>query len=356
MNSLEYFYENPPYFSKFIDRKQKFEENKIIINGFKGCGKSHIIGDEISKYKKDEFLYIDFDDFRNISFRIDEFLKNNEKIKFLALENVENCQDLSFLKNIKIDKIWLTTIKKSLNLDGFKKINLDMLDFEEFIAFERKSSDLGGIFSVFLSRGNGVKNISLDAFELNLHLQKTLKLRYDISEILILQECAKFTNSKFNAYEIYKILKEKTKISKNKIYESIDKFEDENLVYFINKFSSNNKKIYFCDFAFQDALNFKKDFQKKLTNTLFCEFLKLKKEVFYTDEFDFFIPENFEAFLVMPFTPVEFIKLKFKKMIKNLKVLNIKKVYVITMGNSDFQKDDGVEFEILPFWQYALSI
>ena len=55
---------------------------------------------------------------------------------------------------------------------------------------------------------------------------------------------------------------------------------------------------------------------KKLQNALLCELLTLNKEIYFTDDFDFYLPnENLQnqnlAFLIIPFTTSEFIYLKF---------------------------------------------
>ena len=54
-------------FSKvnFLERKTKIENKKTIICGASKVGKSYLVYDFLSKFKNEEYLYIDFFDLRN---------------------------------------------------------------------------------------------------------------------------------------------------------------------------------------------------------------------------------------------------------------------------------------------------
>ena len=362
MEILNYLYENPPIFQNNIARKIKINNSKALICGQLNSGKSQILLNLLFKNQKDEILYINLDDLR-LNFDETDFLKFlnlNKKIKFIGIDNLKT-NDSKLLKiienlsysNTNIENIYLTTRQKSLNLNGFKKYNLNMLDFEEFIALEGKTNDLGAIFSEFLTRGNSIND--------KISIQNNLKANYNENELLILLECAKFVNQNFSTNKIYTNLKEFYKISKDKVYEAVFRLEDEGIIKFVPKFKSTSKRIYFGDFAFMDNLSYKKHFIKKLQNALLCELLTLDKEIYFTDDFDFYLPnKNLQnqnlAFLIIPFTTSEFIYLKFKKLFEQLKKMRISKLYAITMGNEESFTIEGIKCEITPFWQYALSI
>lgn len=356
MKNLEFFYENPPIIDKFIDRKAKISKPKTIIKGAANSGKSYLMFGNLNEFKHNEFLYLNLQDFRlefNTS-NLEKFLQKNPKIKMLAIDNLtmENSDFLNLLPKLNLENILITSIQNSLNINDFDELNLKGLDFEEYLKFANKNGDLGNIFSEFLRRGNGLTK----SYHRVDFLQKNLKSHYDKTELLILIESAKFNSSSFSSNKIYTNLKQKFKISKDSVYKTIEKFEDENLIKFVPKFDANIKKLYFSDFSFCDGLNYKKDFHKKLVNTFYCELLKIDEKIYFTNDLDFYIPKKNSAFLIMPFMPVEFIFLKFKKILPNLKKLDIKEIYVITMGNEGFLKLDNIECLVMPFWQYVLSL
>ena len=91
MQNLEYFYDNPPEEAKFIARKTSIDTPRTILYGALGAGKSLILFDYISNFKKGEFLYLNFADLRyeflNLS---DEF----DKIPAIALRGGKGEQDV----------------------------------------------------------------------------------------------------------------------------------------------------------------------------------------------------------------------------------------------------------------------
>ncbi|CZE49698.1 ATP-binding protein [Campylobacter geochelonis] len=364
MKNLDYLYANPPNLSKFIDRKKSIKNSKTLIIGAQNSGKSYILLNSLLEEKKGEFLYINLDDIRldtdEIFTNLASFLQTNKDIKAIAIDGLKVAHKNYFklLESLNLSKILLSTRSNTLNLNGFSKLVLHNLDFEEFIAFDRKGGEPGAILGSFLTQGNGLKNSFLQSYELAIFHQEMLLYSYEKAEILALIEAVKFINSTFSAFGIYKSLKEKIKISKDKIYSTFAKFEDENLIYFVDKFEPNStlKKLYFADFSLQDSLSYKKDFHKKLANALFCELLTTNHKIYYTDELDFYIPSKNTAFLLIPFSSSDLIFLKFKKLFLRLKELKVTKLVVISMGNSASLSIEGIRCEIVPFWQFALSI
>lgn len=354
--NVDYFYDID-FMIKFNPRKKEALSPKTIIKGGFNSGKTYLLLNTLEKYKKDEILYLDLDDLR-VEFDskdIINFINSNANIKALGLDNLKSKHIINDIASLNLEKIIISTPSNLLNLNGFSTLNLHMLDFEEFISFEKKNDDLGLLMSKFLSVGNGLKNSFLSTNERAIFMQKMLLSKYSNSEILCLKECVKFSQISFSTNQIYKDLKDKIKISKDSVYQAISKFEDENLLFFLPKFQSTNKRVYFYDFTLSDYLVLKKDFNKKLINALLCEILDLKDEKFYTDKFDIFIPSKNLAFLIIPFTPPELINLRFKALKDELNKLNISKLFVITMGNFAKFKNEHTVCEIMPFWEFALG-
>ncbi|MDA3080168.1 MULTISPECIES: AAA family ATPase [unclassified Campylobacter] len=388
MQNLKYFYENPPEVQKFIPRKKGVNSPKTILFGCVGSGKSYILAEYILNFKKDEFLYINFADLRykftrlNTEFdKIFEFLEKNSQIGALFLDNLDefseneilhlqNLLNLVFSNSlpnsspnspqsiVNLRSVVISTRKNSLNLQGFTKVKITPLCFEEFIAFDKRRTDINAIISAFFLQGGTPKNSFLNGSEIMSSEQNALKSALNKNEIAVLKECCEFIAQPFSANKIYLSLKEQIRISKDSIYGCVAKFEDENFVNFVSKFGDEKaaKRLFLSNFNLKDALSFKKDFSKKFINAIFCEIANLNEPIFYTKDLDFYLPSRNLGVLAIPFSASEIVFLKFKKLIGELKRLKITRLSVISMANSGTLEIEGIKCEVVPFPQFALGL
>lgn len=380
MQNLKYFYENPPEVQKFIPRKKGVNSPKTILFGCVGSGKSYILAEYILNFKKDEFLYINFADLRykfthlNAEFdKIFEFLEKNSQIGALFLDNLDefseneilhlqNLLNLAFSNSsqsiVNLRSVVISTRKNSLNLQGFEKVKITPLCFEEFIAFDKRRTDINAIISAFFLQGGTPKNSFLNGGEIISSEQNALKSALNKNEIAVLKECCEFIAMPFSANKIYLSLKEQIRISKDSIYGCVAKFEDENFVNFVSKFGDEKaaKRLFLSNFNLKDALSFKKDFSKKFINAIFCEIANLGEPIFYTKDLDFYLPSRNLGLLAIPFSASEIVFLKFKKLVPELKKLKITRLSVISMANSGLLEIEGIKCEVVPFHSFALGL
>ncbi|QCD51691.1 ATP-binding protein [Campylobacter sp. RM16192] len=365
MDILNHIYNLPLKSIKFIDRKFSISSPKILIIGPSGSGKTSLVIDSLKRFKNEEKLYINLSDIRINSEQIldslADFLSENRQIKTLAIDNINSEIQVNKITQIldkNLENIILATDKKSINLPNFKILNLNYLDYEEFIAFFRKNFDEDTLFSQFLSHGRSLASAFLDTSEVTESLQNSLKKNLNEISINILRECAIFQGQNLSAHELYKNLKEKMKISKDSVYGILNELEERGYISLVEKFNEPNsaKKLYFEDFGLRNALSFKKDFAKFFVNVVFCELFKFKEQVFYTKDFDFFLYKRKLAILSIPFGDSDLIFLKFKKLHANLKELGANRLQVITMGNSGELSIEGIKCEVVPFSRWALGL
>jgi predicted AAA+ superfamily ATPase len=132
--------------------------------------------------------------------------------------------------------------------------------------------------------------------------------------------------------------------------------ESEFYIYFVPKFEKKkaNKKFYFADFAVKNALIFEKNFLARFENIVFCELVKKEQNIFYTDVVDFYLPLTNRVILCIPFLPPELIKRRFMKILKELKLLGVTNLQVITLGNEGEFGQNDILCEIVPFWEWAM--
>ncbi|QKF91266.1 ATP-binding protein [Campylobacter sp. CCUG 57310] len=361
---LENIYQAPIKSVKFIDRKFSISSPKTLIIGASGSGKTSLLIDYLKSFKNEERLYINLYDIRVNSSEILEnlpnFLTANKQIKALAIDNIssdEQARKLAEILRENLENITLATQKRDINLPNFTTLNLNLLDYEEFIAFFPKNLDQDQLFSHFVTHGNNLNSVFLDQSEVVENLQSRLKSKLSEVEINLLKECAAFQGVNLSAYELYKNLKTRSKISKDRVYAGLVDLENRGFINLIAKFDQPTaaKKLYFSDFAMRNALSLKKDFAKLFSNMVFCELFKFKEEIFYTKDFDFFLSKRKLAILCIPFSDSDLIFLKFKKLHASLKALGVNKLQVISVANQADLSIEGIKCEILPFSRWALS-
>ena len=250
-------------------------------------------------------------------------------------------------------------MRKSGKIEGFELIKFYPLDFEEYIAFEKTHSKIENIFNAFANSGTYpqiVLSNEIDKVKYLQHLARSMTK--DEKQFDILKTLSAFQAQSVSLYQIFKKLKSDIKISKDLYYRLVEDLIEKQVILFLEKFnrSKAGKKLFLIDFALKNALSFEKDFLKRLENIVFLEIHKREKIVYYTDDIDFYLPEENSAVLVIPFLPPALLKNKIIKRKKAFKKLGVKNIYIISLGNEDEFEDDGINYEIIPFWNWAGSL
>lgn len=360
---FEILYQNQIKNVKFINRKSYISSPKTLIIGALGSGKTYVLCEFLEQFKDKERLYLNLKDLRvkkdEILLNLKDFLLQNSEIKAVGIDNINSQNDLKIIKECQqiCENFIVTSSNKSLKIDGFATLNLNYLDYEEFIAFSRKNVEPNMLFSHFLAHGGAVKSAFLDINENVQYLQNELKKELSQNELNILKECAMHISSSLSTFEIYKNLKKSIKVSKDSVYSGLNWLESNSFIELVEKFDEPNaiKRVFFTNFALRNALNLKKDFISTFKNAIFCELLKFKDKIFYTKDIDFFLAKRKLAILCIPFTQTEIIFLKFKKLHKHLRELGVSRLQVISVANSAELSIEGIKCEIMPFSRWALG-
>lgn len=355
MKSLEACYEIS--FSKinFQERKVKIEESKTIICGASKTGKTYLIYDFLSNFKTNEYLYIDFLDLRNnlkeIALNLESFINKNA-ISVLVLDNFDFSFSLPNCENIIIS----TTFYKSI--EGFENINLNALDFEEYLLHDNKHQNITQSFNSFLKYGNLPEVINLEEHKKIQRLQEIIKLickdetQYEILKIMI-----ENIDEKKSLFQLFNTLKTKIKLSKDKFYEVCKILESNKIIYFIEKFNQEKsaKKIFCYNYSFLNAITYTKKFKNEFSNMVFLELVNKYDEIYYLDNIDFYIKQRNIAIVSIPFFNTFLNANLVKKIIKNAHDLNINEINIITISNSEKINDSKIKINVIPFYEWAIS-
>ncbi len=355
MTTLEFCYELE--FSKinFIERKTRITHPKTIITGPPKSGKSFLIFDYLSNFDTKDYIYIDFNDYRNekneIEKNLEDFVLNN-KIKVIVLENFEFDFKVPYCDSIII------STKSDIKLKSFKKLFLTPLDFEEYLLHDKRNQPITQSFNMFLKNGNlpGVVNIDeIHTFN-RLHdliiLINKDKTTQEILKILFFN-----IDQKKSLNQLYLNLKTKIKISKDKFYEECKNFEKSRILYFIPKYKQDKavKKIYSYNPSFLSAITHKKKFKNEFTNIIFCELINKYKNIFYLDYIDFYIPNKKVAIVSIPFFNSILMQDNIKKIKKVIEEYPINELFIITVSNSEEFFLGEIEVIVIPFYEWSLS-
>jgi hypothetical protein len=352
---LETLYEKPPSLLRFQERKVHIEHPNTLLLGPSGAGKTTLILDFLSTLKTASYLYIDANDLRlegNLSeLDLGSFYHQNN----LELLVIDNYYDSIALPNGC--NLLLSSCDLSLHVKGLKTLHVDYLDFEEFIAFGKGSVSPQHMFNLFANHGRHPGAVHLQDSLWIEYLQNQLRLYLKSPNALTLfKQMAHFQSKPLSLHRLYNELKKDMKISKDTLYEKALLFEQHGLIHFIPKWQAPKtpKKFYLSDFVIKNAITFEKDFLKRFENIVFCELVKNYDEIFYSQKLDFYLPQNSQGIVCIPFLPPELILRRFFGMPEHLKEFKITNLTVLTLGNEGEGKRDGIDCEIIPFWDWAL--
>ncbi len=357
MNRLEVLYEQEVKKIAFTVRKVRLEGDKIILKGPRHSGKTYLILDLLSTYKKEQFLYIDFADVRidaSIAAHLDAFLQAHPKIELLVLENLDFAFPLPQCRRIII-----TTSQRDFDLQGFAHLSLYPPDFEEFIAFDKKGGDVEQIFGHYANVGTFPQMLDVSRFAFVQTFQHLLSSYYTTPvELEILKTFALRQGTLVSVFAMFNLVKKHHKISKDKFYDYTRKLQNEEVIFMVDKYGqkSTQKKLYMIDFAIRGALSFEKDFIRRFENMLFLELYKRGYEIFYTERAEFYLPEQKIAILSLPFISEEVLVKRVEKGSEAFAKLGIEKIYGVTMGTQMQFEVSGIGCEVLPFWSWALQL
>jgi predicted AAA+ superfamily ATPase len=348
---LELLYESEIKNQIYFEGKLNIDSKKCIIQAPWQSGKSSFVIDFASRFPKKEQLFIDLNDFRVDTDTLNKelsFFCKNRLIKLLIIDNYNPSLLLPDVENIV-----LTTLNPC-KIDGFKNITLNPLDFEEFILFEKRHTDIKHIYNRFIICGSLPIMANTDE-AVKYRLYNTIikswfwdEREFEIFKILCQNQAQKRSN-----LQIYKQLKTKIAISKDRLYDTFKRFELQKSIFFLQKYNQPraSKKIYLFDFGLKNILFLQKDFSKLLENMIFLELQKRFDEIFYLDNADFYIPQKKIAIISTPFPNKQIVDNKIKKLPHEAIV---DKIEVVTTTESIiFTNNPLVEF--MPFWEWALG-
>jgi len=357
MNILEQTYELNFDKINFNERKKSIDFKNTIIIGPPKSGKSYLIYDYLSTFDEKKYIYIDFTDYKNeINFTKDDlenFIKKN-KIEVLVCENF----DFSIELPQNLESVILT-VQEYRELEGFKILNVDSLDFEEFLLFDIKHQNSSNSFNSFLKFGNFPEIIEYPEQKKptrNLEICELYcedKIQKEILFLLI-----KNAGEKKSIFQLFNSLKKEIKISKDRFYKTCELFEQNRVVYFCRKFEQPKavKKIFVYNHALLDIVSYKKNFNNLFKNMVYLELNKRYDDIFYLDNIDFYLLKQNEIILAIPFFNSLLSSTIISKLLPMIDLYNIQNITIVTINGEQSLFIGDLEALIIPFNNWGVSL
>jgi len=357
MNILEQIYELD--FGKVIfhERKITIDNKKVILKGPPKSGKTYLIYDYLSQYKSTQYLYIDFADYKNkkneITQYLNEFIEKN-KIEVLVFEN------FSFDIEIPntVESVIITT-DIDIKLDKYETIFLEGLDFEEYLLFDTKHQSSSNSFNSFLKYGNFPEIIEYSDSKKTTRNFEICKLYCDdLVELKILFILIKNSAEKKSIFQLFNSLKKEIKISKDRFYKTCEILEQNKVVFFCEKFEQPKavKKIFIHNHALLDIVSYDKNFNNLFKNMIYFELHKRYKNVYYLDYIDFYLKDENEILLAIPFFNNMISANIISKIIPIIENYNVKVATIVTISIEQTIFIGEIEAQIVPFNSWAVSL
>jgi len=352
MNTLlDEYYRYDLHNPGFIERKHSIGEESTLIYGITQSGKTALIKHYLLGHKKSSYLYLDCRDLRldidEINGSLKQFCHDN-KISILALDNYNDAIEL-----FEVEQVILSS-ERSHDLP-YQSIHLELLDYEEFLAFESKYDSTA--LNHFFQLGGFPSMHRIPSEDRVLYLQTILSRALEPIEFSILSQASKMVTQKVSAFNLYERLKSERKISKDKLYLHLQSMFERGYLKNLGKFNhpSAVKKLYLCDIAIKHALTLQKHFGRIFENLVFSELDKHHIECYYDEGIDFYLPERGQIIIASPFANEHALFKKVEALEGFIVSNRVREVVAVTMNLESTLSHPISRIEMIPFERWALG-
>jgi len=352
MNTLlDEYYRYDLHNAGYIERKVSLPDTSVSIIGITQSGKSSLIKQYLLSKKKSTYLYLDCRDIRidsNALNRVLEPFCRENKISILALDNYR--EDIYLFEMEQC----ILAAEKPIETE-FETILLDLLDFEEFLAFEPKFDSTA--LNHFFQLGGFPAMHRVNSEDRLLYLQKILIRALEPIELDIIIQSTKMVTQKVSAFNLYERLKVERKISKDKLYIYVQSLLEKRYLYTLGKYNhpSAVKKLYICDIAIKQALNLQKHFGRVYENLIFLELVKHRIECYYDEGIDFYLPERGQIVLALPFANEHALFKKVEALEGFIITNRVREVVAVTMNTESSLSHPIANITMTPFSMWSLG-
>lgn len=353
MNILDFFQSHPPTEEFYIDRKLHLPDaNHINLYGVRGCGKSALVVDYLQDMDEETLLYIDCEDPKLLFTKIEalaiEAYIHEAGIELLVLDHYS--PDL--IDTIPHAERIIVISRAPLAPESFTKAELFPLDYEEFLAFDKGTSQTIS-FNHFLKLGTMPLVTRYGTVTANAP-KHFIQSKFDRQELLLLIVLTMHQTNHVTVNQLYHAAKSKFKISKDWLYKKIREFEQEGILYFVpDRYQKGGKKLILFDFAIPKYLTINQPFITQFDTMVALALIKHGIS-FKTLGIHGYLTQQNELIIPAPFESEESIWKKSHSKFSLYREYGINKVSIVTVANQYEYTIEKIHFGALPFYEWSI--
>jgi predicted AAA+ superfamily ATPase len=356
MDQLEALYETIPKAVGFVERKIDIPSHTVNLYGPPLSGKTWAVLDYANAIPKKRRLYIDFSDLR-----LDKSALADSLQGFIQARNIETLILDSYDGSIPIPhcrQAVVVTQAPFTENPFMPLLELTPLDFEEYLAFEKRLAPPEHSFSLYLKTGSLPLMTGVHESLLTRRLHELVRSIFpERVDQALLRHMARHLGKPVTPHQLYSALKRSHKISKDRLYAALKAYEARRMIAWVEKFGQPRaaKRLLFYDFAMPASLFFEKSLMGQLYTIAAWRFIRSGREVFYHDALDLYDPAEDLGIILSPFANPESSAAKIAGRIEAIEALGIKRLTVLTISNTFRFHFDKISVQAVPFYEWMIE-
>ncbi|WP_201352000.1 ATP-binding protein [Hydrogenimonas urashimensis] len=356
MQQLEAFYESTPKAVGFIERKITIPSHTLNLYGPPRSGKSWAVLDYLATIPKRKQIYIDLADLR-----VEKSSLAKEVQGFIDMHGIETVvidhYDGSFPMPRSRQTILVTQAPYTEN-PMMPLLELPPLDFEEYLAFEKRPTHPEHSFSLYLRTGSLPAMAAVHESILTLRLHDHIRAIFPTDgERTLFRYASRFLGKPVTPNQLYTAMKREHRVSKDWLYKTIKSWEERRILRWLGKYGQPKaaRRLLLYDFAMPASMYFEKSLMGQLYTIAARRLLRDRPDIAYTDLLDFYDPATKSAILLSPFANPQSAAAKVGGMIAEIDRLGVASVTILTISNSFAFHFDTMEVTAKPFFMWILE-
>ncbi len=357
MHQLEALYELVPRPVGFVERKYEIPSYSINLYGPPLSGKSWLALDYLQKLPRQRSLYIDLADPRIDEKGLFENLQSfieNRRIDTIVLDHccqappvLPRCRQYILISRHPLDALPL-----------LPKLNVLPLDFEEFLAFEKRFLQPQHSFSLYLKTGSLPLMAKIPEPLITARLHQTVRLIFpDPLTLRLFKILAAFNGKSTSPHQIYTLFKREHPLSKDRLYATLKAWESDGILQWFAKADRprSAKRLLLFDFALPASMHFEKSLMGQLYTITARRLRQTAPEVTWHDKIDFFDPDSRCAYFLLPFGNPQGSAKKIASAASELDRLRCRRVVILTISNTFSFRFEPMSVTAKPFYEWILE-
>jgi hypothetical protein len=353
MHLIETFYNISVQNTVFYPRKLTLpREDSFHLHGARGVGKSHLVIEYLQHLPEASWLYLDCQDpifaLEDIdSAHLGAFLCE-EAIETLVLDHYYE----GFLETFPSVNYLIVVTRLPMPALSLPSLELHGLDYEEFLSFGRDTSPVQS-FNRFLKVGTLPAMAQRELTALDATLRPFFYASFDEDESRLILILARYSGHRITTHQLYTYAKEYFRISKDRVYRTVKRFEEEKLIFFIDDIEGKGaRKMILYDYALARYLTKEQPFIVTFDTLIALALLKHGFAFTTLGNRGYLLGDE----LILP-APFETEETAWKNAYNRMSLYRkhtIRHIWVVTVSNRYRYELGGIVFEGIPFYEWSI--